>query len=63
MEADEVTDMGAVMVVDMEVDKEADGVAHLAYLEKGHFHNFCYFLFCNCEVGNCDVHSPFYPGA
>ena len=51
MEADEVTDMVVVMVVDM-VDKVADEVAYLAYLEKGHFHNFCYFLFCNCEVGN-----------
>ena len=50
MEADEVTDMVVVMVVDMEVDKVADEVAYLAYLEKGHFHNFCYFLFCNCEV-------------
>ena len=56
MEADEVTDMVVVMVVDMEVDKVADEVAYLAYLEKGHFHNFCYFLFCNSELGNCEVH-------
>ena len=43
MEADEVTDMVVVMVVDMEVDKVADEVAYLAYLEKGHFHNFAIF--------------------